>query len=95
MVLGTIYKGQEKGCSSLFKSDWLVTWTPKYSLFYNTVYSTVYTAHCTLYTVHCKLYRTANSELYNFGIFPCSHMSEMTVPNRPPKQIYLKLMVVF
>ena len=88
MVLGTIYKGQEKGCSSLFKSDRLVTWTPKYSLFYNTVYSTVY--------------RTVNSELYNLvfstyilGIFLCSHMSEMTVTNRPPELIYLKLLVVF
>ena len=29
--------------------------------------------------------------MYNFGIFPCSHMSEMTVPNRPPEQIYLKI----
>ena len=76
--------GQERGRSSLFKSDQLVTWTPRYSLFYIKLYSTVY--------------RTVYSELYNLvfgtylpGFFSlCSHISEMTVTNRQSELIFLK-----
>ena len=52
VVVGSIYKWQEGGCSSEFTSNQLVTWAPRYILFYSRVYSTVYiTVYSVLYSL--------------------------------------------
>ena len=51
LVLDTIYRGQERGCSLVYKSGQPVTWMSRYSLFYSYVYGT---AH-----------RTVSSAIYN------------------------------
>ena len=43
-ILGTVYKVKEGKCSSVFKSDQPVIWTPRYSLFYIKMYRIVYRA---------------------------------------------------
>ena len=44
------FEGHDKGCSLVFKSDQPVTLTPRYCLFYITLFSTVYrTVYSTLY----------------------------------------------
>ena len=60
IVLDATYQGQEGVCSSVSKSDQPVSWTPRYSLLYNNVYRTAYTALYNRYrmysTLHCTVY---------------------------------------
>ena len=64
-MLDTIYKGQERECSSVSKSDQLFTWVSMYSLFYINVYIT---AHITVYNA-----------LYNNNLFSVNCIVQFTV----------------
>ena len=55
--LDATYQVQERGCSSVSKSDQPVSWTPRYSLLYNNVYSLAHrTAYSALYN-HYRMHR--------------------------------------
>ena len=56
IVFCTIYKGQERGFSSVFKSDQPVTWTTRYFLFYITVYTVQYSVQNSVqYTIQLSV----------------------------------------
>ena len=64
IVLDATYQGQDRGCSSVSKSDQPVSWTPRYSLLYNNVYSSAHiTAYSALYN-HYRMYNTLHCTVY-------------------------------
>ena len=72
VVVGSIYKWQECGCSSEYTSNQLVTWAPRYILFYSKVYSTVYI------TVYSVLYSLVFSTLLVCWVYTLRHMIHRT-----------------